>query len=94
MLSAEQGRLLVCFMERIQEDSRISPAHISLYVALVCAASRGLTLLVFRTEMAPRCKIAGPGTYHRCIRDLHEFGYLRYYPSYNHFVGSLVELEV
>jgi len=38
------------------------------------------------------CKISSNATYHKCIKELNEFGYLRYSPSYNPYKGSLVYL--
>jgi hypothetical protein len=37
-------------------------------------------------------KIQSKATYHKCIRELNDFGYLSYHPSYNPFKGSLVYL--
>jgi hypothetical protein len=37
-------------------------------------------------------KICSKVTYHKCIRELNNYGYLRYEPSYNPFKGSLVYL--
>jgi hypothetical protein len=37
-------------------------------------------------------KICAKATYHKCMKDLHNFGYLRYEPSFNPFRGSLVHL--
>jgi hypothetical protein len=28
-------------------------------------------------------KISGVAAYHKCIKDLHQFGYIQYVPSYN-----------
>ncbi|HEU4576573.1 MAG TPA: hypothetical protein VFS36_16350 [Chitinophagaceae bacterium] len=81
------------FMEMIKEDARINPAHISLYSALVhcCRKKQYLhPVTVFSHEIMPLCKISGTATYHRSIRELHQYGYIRYVPSYNHFLGSLV----
>ncbi|CAN5580530.1 transcriptional regulator [soil metagenome] len=35
-------------------------------------------------------KISGKATYHKVIRELHNFGYIKYEPSFNYFRGSLV----
>jgi hypothetical protein len=35
-------------------------------------------------------KISGLATFHKCIRDLNHFGYIRYLPSRNPAVSSLV----
>jgi hypothetical protein len=37
-------------------------------------------------------KICSKATYHKCIRELNDYGYLSYHPSYNPFKGSLVYL--
>ena len=37
-------------------------------------------------------KIAAYGTYHKCIKDLQDFGYIEYLPSFNPYKGSLVIL--
>ena len=38
-------------------------------------------------------KIAALGTYHKCIKDLQDFGYIEYLPSFNPYKGSLVNLH-
>jgi hypothetical protein len=40
-----------------------------------------------------RAKINGRTTYQKYIQDLHQFGYIGYTPSYNHFLGSLISME-
>ncbi|WP_241277905.1 MULTISPECIES: hypothetical protein [Chryseobacterium] len=37
-------------------------------------------------------KIKSFATYHKCIRDLHNAGFIIYSPSYNSYKGSLVEI--
>jgi len=88
--------MLLKFMGRVKEDPRIGPLHISIYVSLVAIwMDRGGAhpLSVFAHEVMPYCKITGPATYHRTLRQLHEYGYIKYVPSYNHFLGSLIYLE-
>ena len=89
----QQVEMLNAFLERVKEDPRIGTTHISLYVSLIGLwQDKGFEkpLSVFSHEMMPRCKISGSATYHRNIRELHDFGYIKYIPSYNHFLGSLV----
>ena len=38
------------------------------------------------------CKISSKATYHKCMRDLNEKGYVKYEPSYNPYKGSLIFL--
>jgi len=47
---------------------------------------------ISRQELMRISKISAKATYHKCIKDLHNFGYIQYLPSYNPFKGSLVYL--
>lgn len=81
------------FLKSIREDGRIGPTHISLFVAILqYAEERQLQnpICVFSKEIMPMAKISGIGTFNKNIWELHEYGYIRYIPSYNHFLGSLI----
>ncbi|GAA4339606.1 hypothetical protein [Flaviaesturariibacter amylovorans] len=85
--------LFVQFFKAVREDPRIAPVHISLYTALYGLwAEKGFQnpVSVFSKEVMPLCKISGSATYHRSMRELHQYGYIQYVPSYNHFLGSLI----
>jgi hypothetical protein len=85
------------FMELLQEDPRIGPMHISLAVAIIRLWSvQGFSnpVDVSARKLMPRAKIGGSGPYHKTIRQLDEYGYIRYEPSYNPEVPSRVYLEV
>lgn len=87
---------LISFFAAAREDARIGPVHISLFMAImqhwndndcknpICAFSRDLMKLA---------KISGVATYHKSIRELDTYGYIRYKPSYNHNKGSMVYLK-
>jgi len=45
---------------------------------------------ISRSEMMENAKIQSNATYHKCVRDLVKFGYIRYVPSYHPVIGSLV----
>lgn len=85
--------ILHSFLSAIEDDSRITTAHISVYVSLwkkwKDSGAVG-PLSFFRSEVEALCKISSYNTFHRAIRQLHEYGYIQYVPSYNHFLGSLV----
>jgi hypothetical protein len=86
---------LAGFFEKISQDDRLNPTHVSLYVSLFqfWNASRFHNpISISRTEAMKVSKICSKATYHKCIRDLNDFGYLSYQPSYNPFKGSLVYL--
>jgi hypothetical protein len=51
---------------------------------------------ITRNEVMRISKIFSKATYHKCVNDLHQKGYINYVPSHNPFKGSLVwviELE-
>lgn len=83
------------FFNKVSVDDRLNPTHVSLYVSLfqfwnACRFHNPIS--ISRQEAMNVSKISSKVTYHKCIRELHQFGYLRYEPSYNPFKGSLVYL--
>lgn len=86
-------RPLVQFFQAIENDFRISPTHIAVYAALLnFRVNKGFInpIVVYRHEITPSAKICAAYTYHKCIRELSEYGYLRYEPSNKKTVGSKV----
>ena len=80
-------------MDLMIEDPRIGPSHISLFVAIMrCYKKQDyqLPLSIFSRDLMKQAKISACGTYHKCMRDLKELGYIQYIPSYNPVLGSLV----
>ncbi len=80
------------FIELIQDDPRISPAHVSLFLAIIttCKKQEGkMPVPIFKKNIIKQAKIS-PATFHRCINDLNNYGYVKYMPSYNSLLGSLV----
>lgn len=85
--------LLQSFLSAVEEDPRINKAHISLYVALWKKwkdSGRENSLSFFRYQLVGLCKISGRNTYYKTLRELHEYGYIKYEPSYDQYEGSLV----
>lgn len=83
------------FFEKVSKDDRLNPTHISLYVSLFQFWNSYRfhnPISISRQEAMKVSKISSKVTYHKCIRELNDFGYLRYEPSYNPFKGSLVYL--
>lgn len=86
---------LTGFFERVIRDDRLNPTHISLYIALFqyWNVNRFANpISISRGEVMRISKIASKATYHKCMKELHSYGYVRYDPSYNPFRGSLVHL--
>lgn len=83
------------FFNKVSADDRLNPTHVSLYVSLfqfwnACRFHNPIS--ISRNEVMKVSKICSKATYHKCIRELNDFGYLSYHPSYNPFKGSLVYL--
>lgn len=78
---------------KMAEDQRITSFHISLYMALfqVWNLNRFQNpFAIVRDEMMQLARIGSVNTYARCIKQLQEWGYIRYVPASNMYVGSLV----
>ena len=87
---------LTGFFDRLVLDGDLNPTHISLYIALFQFWNINRfqnPISICRNEVMPICKIASPRTYHKCMKELHDNGYIRYEPSYNPYKGSLVWLN-
>lgn len=83
------------FFEAIRKDGRIGSTHIGIYTALVQYwQSHGFEspLRAYSHEIMPLAKISASTTYHRYIRDLHAYGYIRYEPSFKRNERSKVYL--
>ena len=83
------------FFQKVAVDNRLNPTHVSLYMAVFQfwnAERFQNPVSISRQELMRISKISAKATYHKCIKDLHNYGYIQYMPSYNPFKGSLVYL--
>ena len=86
---------LASFFDRVSIDERLNPTHVSMYVSLFqfWNANRFQNpISISRNELMKVSKISAKATYHKCMKELNEWQYLKYKPSYNPFKGSLVYL--
>jgi hypothetical protein len=93
----EEVKELTSFFSAIREDHRIGTSHISLYMALFQLYNLNRfknPISVNRSSIMKIAKIFGVATYHKCMRDLTEFGYINYEPSFNPIVKSQVSLLI
>lgn len=84
---------LTDFFNTATPDKRMGAAHISLYMALFQFWSMNSfqnPIALNRSEIMPVAKINARATYHKCMKDLEEYGYIKYVPSYNPFLKSLI----
>jgi hypothetical protein len=80
-------------IRRMGKDERLMATHISLFTALFVQWQRNDFVSPFpatRKELMGYSRIASIATYHKCIRELDGYGYIRYQPSYDPVRGSLV----
>jgi hypothetical protein len=83
------------FFDRIIQDRNLNPTHVSLYIALFQFWNVNRfqnPISITRNEVMRISKIYSKATYHKCIRELNEKGYIKYEPSFNPFKGSMVIL--
>lgn len=89
----DQFKPLSDFFNAIAGDPRISITHIGIYAALLQYWSEHHfenPVQVFSYEIMRIAKISASTTYHKSIRDLNRYGYIRYEPSFKRNRGSKV----
>ena len=89
-------QLLWDFLQAMQDDPRITSKHIALYLSLVQQADNDQVEkpIVLKKASLMRCsKISGRPTYLKCLKDLHESGYIRYVPTPHRYADSKVYLS-
>lgn len=87
---------LTGFFIRIASEETIYPTHISLYIALFQSWNVNRfknPISISRDEMMKASRIASKATYHKCIKELQNMGFIDYLPSYNPYSGSEVILH-
>jgi hypothetical protein len=81
------------FFARLAEDKRMSSYHISLYFALFQQWNEqrfAEQFIISRGETMELSRLGSLNTYARCMKELTEWGYIRYNPSSNLHTGSRV----
>lgn len=90
-MTTETLKPLSDFFEAIKKDGRISITHIGIYAALLQYWKEGNfcnPMTAFSHDIMVIAKVSSSATYHKCIRELNEFGYIRYEPSFSRNSGS------
>jgi hypothetical protein len=84
---------LAGFFAAIKKDCRISVTHIGIYAAVLQYWQQQgcpVPLQVYSYELMEVAKISSKTTYHQYIRDLHDYGYIKYEPSFKRNARSKV----
>lgn len=72
------------FFAAISNDYRISSTHISVFAALLYYRfEKGFSnpVCAYSADIMPLAKLSAAKTYRKCVKDLSDYGYLRYVPS-------------
>ncbi|MFD0795451.1 hypothetical protein ACFQZX_17650 [Mucilaginibacter litoreus] len=91
----ERIKPLSDFFAAIENDARISITHIGIYAALLhywqlygCQNP----LCAYSYEIMRIAKISAPATYHKTVKELNDYGYIQYEPSFKRNQSSKVHL--
>jgi len=88
-------RHLNSVFELFTKDSRLNPTHISIYIALFQLWNINRfteSFYINREEVMRIAKVGSKSTYHRCLKELDYWKYIRYLPSHNLYKGSRVHM--
>ena len=88
---------VIGFYKAIADEPRIGATHISLYMALFQQCYKKQFQSPFditRRELMELAKISGRATYHKCMKDLVDCGFIKYLPSCNPALKSQVFLNI
>ena len=79
--------------KNIWQDERLHSSHISLFFTLFLLYQENLCKNPINVTREKLMAIGSKATYHKCIKQLAEFGYIKYLPTYNSFIGSAVIIK-
>jgi len=83
------------FFRHTKRDTRLNANHISLYLALFQYWNLNRfqnPLHISREEVMGICGIGSKNTYHKCLKELHDYGYIYYRASLSKFQKSSIHI--
>lgn len=83
------------FFQHVKRDKRLTANHVSLYIALFQFWNYHRfqnPFLIRREEVMSITGIGSKNTYLKCLKELHQFGYIFYSPSKNKFQKSKIHI--
>ncbi|SMC61122.1 hypothetical protein SAMN02787074_2030 [Chryseobacterium sp. YR221] len=83
------------FMDFLDNDPKLNVWHISLMLAiarLACKQKENWVIHVSRSKLMKLSHIDSITSYHRYFKELQQFGYIKYIPSYHPHYRSTVEI--
>ncbi len=88
---------LSVFFSKIENDAQINSTQICLYVALLYFWNDNYQTNPFqihRRKMMQMSKISSRSTFSKAMKRLHDSGYIKYIPSFNPDISSMVCLRI
>ena len=88
-------RHLTGVFQCMDNDKRLTPFHISLYMVLFRQWNNNRfknPISIARDELMKAAKIGSVNTYTKALKQLHQYQYIRYEPSFNPHIGSRIYL--
>ena len=83
------------FIESLVSDKRVTVWHMGMILGMVQLANGDKIedpISISRKKVMQLGHINNIMTYHRCIKELQDFGYIKYYPSYHPGIRTTVYL--
>ena len=83
------------FLFGLSKDDRVTVWHMAaLFGIIQLAVSNDISAPIYisRKKVMELAHINNFMTYHKCIKELQELGYIRYLPSYHPGIGSKIQL--
>ncbi|MCS3732431.1 hypothetical protein FHS10_000353 [Mucilaginibacter dorajii] len=80
---------------KIADDPRVTVWHISLYTSMLNLWEQSgfqKQVKISRKLLMARAHFGSITTYHKCICQLMELGYILYTPTYDSYRGSVIEI--
>lgn len=74
------------FLKKAADDRRLLPSHLSLVMAIFYFRTDdapGAPTRISRSKLMRFSRIQSIATYHRCLKQLIDYGYISYEPSYH-----------
>lgn len=91
MMNADLREYLLSF----SHDERITAWHMAIIYGILMLSDGdniSLPIQISRERVMRHAHVNSYMTYHKCMKELQQFGYIKYFPSYHPALGSKVIL--
>jgi hypothetical protein len=81
----------------MSNDNRVNVWHLSLYISILDVwrvAEFQKQFKITRKHLMKKAHFKSITTYHKCLDQLISFDYIAYFPNYDPYQGSLIEIKL